>query len=176
MSCWLSPSCHNPKNRSYTNSWCSCLPCSPCHPFSNTCQATAAALPAQSHPSHQHPPWHHAHIEPLLLRKHLCGMCNPLPPNFQTMGKASSSFVCADVSRRQVVGVWADGLSPSFLSSSHLPPFSKDDPSMLAPAVEPRHLPKHPSLCSRDGFTCEQAVSTSISQSCSSNPSFIATP
>lgn len=73
----VSSSRHHPKNRSYRHSWCFCLRCSPCHPSGSAHQA----------------PQCRAHLGPLLLRKHLPSMCNPLPPHCESTGKASSSFV-----------------------------------------------------------------------------------
>lgn len=66
-------------------------------------------------------------------------------------------------------GRWAQPVLPSFLPSPHLPPFSK-----MLPA-EPQHLPKHLSPCCRDDFVYNQQTSTSITQCCSSSPSFIGT-
>lgn len=109
-------------------------------------------LPAQGHPTNTH----HGtipYLRPLLLRKHLCRMCDPLPP--QSTGKAYSPFVYADMSRRQVAGLQTDGLNLSFLPSSCLPPFPKNAHCMLAPAVEPQHLLKHLSPCFRNGFACD---------------------
>lgn len=114
--CWLSLSSHHPKNIFYTHARCSCLPCSPPTPLAEPTR------PVQQLSLHRAiPPT--PITAPLLLRKHLRSMHDPLPPHFQSTGKASSLFVCADVSRRQVAGLQADGLSPSFLPSSHLLPF-----------------------------------------------------
>lgn len=79
-------------------------------------------LPAQGHPTNTHQgtiPY----VRPLLLMKHVCRMCDPLPPHFQSTGKAYSPFVYADMSRRQVAGLQTDGLNLSFLPlASHLFP------------------------------------------------------
>lgn len=113
---WLSLSSHHPKNIFYTHAWCSCLPCSPLPPPPPP--PAEPTRPVQQLSLHRAiPPT--SITAPLLPRKHLCSTHDPLPPHFQSTGKASSLFVCADVSRRQVAGLQADGLSPS----SHLLPF-----------------------------------------------------
>lgn len=147
-------------HRSYTHAWCSCLPRSPRHPSGSACQASVAALPARGYPTNTH-----AHIGLCLLRQHLC---DPLPPHFQS----TSSFVCADTSRRQVAGLLADGLSLSFLPSSY-----------LLPRIFPAHLHLQWShdTCRNTSLPAPgMALPVTIKQAlafrcCSSNPSFIAT-
>lgn len=116
------------------------------------------------------------YIRLLLLTKHVCRMWNPLPPDFQSTGKAHSPFVYAGMSRRQIAGLQTDGLNKSFLPSSCLPHFPKNAHCMLAPVVVPQHLLKHLSLGFRDVLACHQQAGAGVSQCCSSSPSFIATP
>lgn len=110
----------------------------------------------QGHPTNTH----HGTIpytRLLLLMKHVCRMCNPLSPHFQSTGKAYSPFVYADMSRRQVAGLQTDGLKLSFLPFSLLPPtFSQECPLHACTCSGARALAetKHLSPCFRDVFTC----------------------
>lgn len=162
---WLSLSSHHPKNIFYTHAWCSCLPCSP-PPSGRAHQASAAALPAQGHPTNIH---HGTTLAQEASAQHARSSATSFSKHRQSL------FLVCLCRREQEAGSWSAGRrAQPFLS----PPafFSRDAPSTLALAAEPWHLLEHLSPCSRDSFACDQQAGACVSWCCSSNPFFVARP